>query len=82
MSNPKKQKNVTIGRELNNKEGRRNKEKGTTKSDDESSERKVKSYSKQEEIKTKQRKGGDGEVKLWFRHIRREKRRAKNHSYH
>ncbi len=64
MSNPKKQKNVTIGRELNNKEGRRNKEKGTTKSDDESSERKVKSYSKQEEIKTKQRKGGDGEVKL------------------
>ncbi len=50
MSNPKKQKNVTIGRKLNNKEGTRNKEKGTTKSDDESSERKVKSYSKQEEI--------------------------------
>ena len=64
MSDPKKQKNVTIGRELNNKEGTRNKEKGTTKSDNESSEKKVKSCSKQEEIKTKQRKGGDGEVKL------------------
>ncbi len=42
MSNQKKQKNVTIGRELNNKEGTRNKEIGTAKSDDESSERKVK----------------------------------------
>ncbi len=31
MSNPKKQKNVTIGRELNNKEGTRNKEQGTKK---------------------------------------------------
>ena len=47
MSNPKKQKNVTIERA---KQQRRNKEKGTTKSDDENSERKVKSCSKQEEI--------------------------------